>query len=139
MEPRADRRNADPLDARRQLARTGKHVASLFCQQVAPELPEGRSWDASREEVADLMIATVDRYAPGFKASVIARQKPAPLDLEGDFGLIGGDIFHGATALDQFSPPGRCWAMRIIADPLPDSIFAVPAPIPAAASPVPGS
>src|SRR6185312_2457298 len=49
----------------------GRHVASLFCQHVAPELPAGRSWDDHREEVADLMIATVDEYAPGFASSVI--------------------------------------------------------------------
>jgi phytoene dehydrogenase-like protein len=83
------------------LAPKGKHVASLFCQQVAPELPDGRSWDECRDEVADLMISTVDKYAPGFKQSVIARKALTPLDLERDFGLIGGDIFHGAMTLDQ--------------------------------------
>jgi phytoene dehydrogenase-like protein len=83
------------------LAPPGRHVASLFCQHVAPELPDGRSWDEARETVADLMIATVDAHAPGFKASVIARQILSPLDLERDFGLIGGDIFHGKLSLDQ--------------------------------------
>jgi len=83
------------------LAPKGAHVASLFCQQVAPELPHGRSWNDHRDEVADLMIDTVDRYAPGFKASVIGRQALSPLDLEQTFGLIGGDIFHGALTLDQ--------------------------------------
>jgi phytoene dehydrogenase-like protein len=79
----------------------GAHVASLFCQHVAPELPDGASWDDHREEVADLMIRTVDDYAPGFAASVVARQINSPLDLERTFGLIGGDIFHGALSLDQ--------------------------------------
>jgi phytoene dehydrogenase-like protein len=79
----------------------GQHVASLFCQHVAPQLPEGRSWDDHREEVADLMIATVDDYAPGFAASVIGRQMLSPLDLERQFGLLGGDIFHGALTLNQ--------------------------------------
>ncbi len=83
------------------LAPPGRHVASLFCQHVAPQLPDGRSWDDYREEVADLMIATVDRFAPGFKDSVIARQVLSPLDLERTFGLVGGDIFHGALSLDQ--------------------------------------
>ncbi len=83
------------------LAPPGRHVASLFCQYVAPEMPNGRSWDDAREEVADLMIATVDRYAPGFAASVIARQSLSPLDLEREFGLLGGDIFHGALSLNQ--------------------------------------
>lgn len=83
------------------LAPAGKHVASLFCQHVAPELPNGRSWDDHREQVADLMIATVQRYAPGFAASVLGRQINSPLDLERDFGLVGGDIFHGALSLNQ--------------------------------------
>jgi phytoene dehydrogenase-like protein len=83
------------------LCPTGQHVASLFCQHVAPELPDGRSWDDHREEVADLMIATVDKYAPGFAASVIGRQVLSPLDLERQFGLLGGDIFHGALTLNQ--------------------------------------
>ncbi len=83
------------------LAPPGQHVASLFCQHVAPVLPDGRSWDDCREEVADLMIATVDGFAPGFKASVLGRRALSPLDLERTFGLIGGDIFHGRLELDQ--------------------------------------
>jgi len=83
------------------LAPPGQHVASLFCQHVAPELPDGASWDAHRDEVADLMIATVDRYAPNFRRSVLGRQVLSPLDLERTFGLVGGDIFHGALGLDQ--------------------------------------
>src|SRR5882724_902084 len=79
----------------------GQHVASLFCQHVAPELSGGRSWDDHREEVADLMIGTVDSYAPGFSQSVIGRQILSPLDLERQFGLLGGDIFHGALTLNQ--------------------------------------
>lgn len=83
------------------LSPVGQHVASLFCQHVAPELPDGKSWDDHRDEVADLMIATVDKYAPGFAASVIGRQVLSPLDLERQFGLLGGDIFHGALTLNQ--------------------------------------
>lgn len=83
------------------LAPPGQHVASLFCQHVAPQLPHGRSWDDHRDEVADLMIATVEQHAPGFAASVLGRQVLSPLDLERTFGLIGGDIFHGALSLNQ--------------------------------------
>ncbi len=83
------------------LAPTGGHVASLFCQHTAPALPDGSSWDDHRETVADLMINTVDRFAPGFRESVVARQILSPLDLERVFGLVGGDIFHGALTLDQ--------------------------------------
>ena len=83
------------------LAPEGRHVASLFCQHVAPELPDGKSWDDHRDEVANLMIATVDKFAPGFAGSVIGRQVLSPLDLERQFGLLGGDIFHGALTLNQ--------------------------------------
>jgi phytoene dehydrogenase-like protein len=83
------------------LAPPGQHVASLFCQHVAPELSGGRSWDDHRDEVADLMIDTVERHAPGFRASILGRQVLTPLDLERTFGLVGGDIMHGALSLDQ--------------------------------------
>jgi len=83
------------------LAPPGQHVASLFCQHVAPDLPDGASWDDHRERVAELMIDTVDRHAPNFKRSVLGRHVMSPLDLERTFGLVGGDIFHGALGLDQ--------------------------------------
>ena len=83
------------------LAPPGRHVASLFCQHVAPVLPDGASWDDRREQVADVMIDLVDSYAPNFKKAVLGRQILSPLDLERTFGLIGGDIFHGALSLDQ--------------------------------------
>jgi phytoene dehydrogenase-like protein len=83
------------------LAPPGQHVASLFCQHVAPQLPNGESWDTHRDTVADLMIETVNNYAPNFKAAVLGRQIKSPLDLERTFGLVGGDIFHGALTLDQ--------------------------------------
>lgn len=83
------------------LAPPGRHVASLFCQHVAPLLPDGRSWDEARDEVAEVMLDTVERHAPNFKASVLGREIHTPLDLERKFGLVGGDIFHGALSLDQ--------------------------------------
>jgi phytoene dehydrogenase-like protein len=83
------------------LAPAGAHVASLFCQHVSPQFTDGTSWEQHRERVADLMIDTVEAYAPGFKASVIARQSLAPADLQRMFGLPNGDIFHGALSLDQ--------------------------------------
>jgi phytoene dehydrogenase-like protein len=83
------------------LAPAGRHVASLFCQHVAPTLPNGESWDTHRESVADLMIDTVNAYAPNFKAAVLGRQIMSPLDLERTFGLVNGDIMHGVLSLDQ--------------------------------------
>ena len=86
------------------LAPPGMHVASLFCQHAHPDVASvlpGTTWDDHRDEVADLMVDTVERMAPGFRASVIGRRALSPLDLEREFGLTGGDIFHGALGLDQ--------------------------------------
>jgi len=83
------------------LAPAGMHVASLFCQHVAPDLGLGRQWSDHRDEVARLMIDTVDRFAPGFTRSVLGYQALTPQDLEDIFGLVGGDIMHGALSLDQ--------------------------------------
>lgn len=83
------------------LAPPGRHVASLFCQHAAPSLPDGSSWDEHKDSFADLIIDLVDQHAPNFKRSVLGRQVLSPLDLERTFGLVGGDIFHGALSLDQ--------------------------------------
>jgi phytoene dehydrogenase-like protein len=88
------------------LAPKGAHVASLFCQQFSYHLPDGMNWDQQKAKAADLVIDTVNRYAPNFKQSVIARSILSPLDLERVFGLTGGDIMHGHMSLDQL------WAAR---------------------------
>ncbi len=81
------------------LAPHGHHVASLFCQQFDPGL--GENWNLHRENVADIVLDTVEEYAPGFKQTIIATQIHSPWDLEQKFGLTGGDIFHGRLSLDQ--------------------------------------
>lgn len=83
------------------LAPPGQHVASLFCQQFAPELPDGHDWDAEESKAADSIIDTVETYAPGFRASILGQQILSPKGLERKFGLIGGDIMHGHMSLDQ--------------------------------------
>ena len=88
------------------LAPPGQHVASLFCQQFAPTLQDGRSWEDARVEAADCIIDTVNAHAPNFKASILGRMILSPLDLENKLGLIGGDIMHGHMTLDQM------WAAR---------------------------
>jgi len=94
------------------LAPPGRHVASLFAQYAAPQLPGSRSWDDAKEEFADLVIETVTAHAPNFRASVMARQVLSPLDLERRFGLVDGDIFHGQLSLDQLysARPVLGWA-----------------------------
>jgi len=83
------------------LAPEGKHVAVLFCQQFAPVLPSGRSWDDAKAEAIERIIDTVTEFAPNFRSSILARKALTPLDLERDFGLVGGDIMHGRMSLDQ--------------------------------------
>ena len=83
------------------LAPPGQHIASLFCQQFAPVLPDGRSWDNEREKAAEVIIDTVTKHAPNFRSSIIATQIHSPKDLERKFGLIDGDIMHGHLTLDQ--------------------------------------
>ena len=124
LEPRADRRDADPLDARRHAGARGRSMSRACSASMSRrELPDGKSWDDHREEVADLMIATVDRYAPGFAASVIGRQALSPLDLERQFGLLGGDIFHGALTLEPAvlgaADAGPCRLSRPVEGALP--------------------
>jgi phytoene dehydrogenase-like protein len=83
------------------LAPKGQHVASMFCQQFDPDLPDGQNWDQVREQAADDAVEAVTAFAPNFRDSIIARQILTPLDLEREFGLIGGDIFHGTLDLNQ--------------------------------------
>jgi phytoene dehydrogenase-like protein len=83
------------------LAPPGQHVASLFCQQFAPELPDGRDWDDEEDAAADTIIDTVEAHAPGFRASILGRQVLSPKGLYKKFGLVGGDIMHGHMSLDQ--------------------------------------
>jgi phytoene dehydrogenase-like protein len=61
----------------------------------------GRSWDDARDEVADLMIDTVDRSRRTFARASSAGARSRRSISSGSSGSIGGDIFHGALALDQ--------------------------------------
>jgi phytoene dehydrogenase-like protein len=92
------------------LAPKGKHVASLFCQHFNPVLPDGKTWDDVKDEVVNLIIDTVTHYAPNFRDAIEGYVALSPLDLEREFGLIGGDIFHGCLHLDQI------FAMRPVAE-----------------------
>jgi len=83
------------------LAPPGQHVASLFCQQFAPVLPDGRDWDVEEGKAADTIIDTVEAHAPGFRASILGQQILSPKGLERKFNLAGGDIMHGNMSLDQ--------------------------------------
>jgi phytoene dehydrogenase-like protein len=79
------------------LAPKGRHVASLFCQHFAPEA----DWSTRKDEAVGRIFDVVESHAPGFRESVLGHSALSPADLERDFGLVGGDIFHGALSLDQ--------------------------------------
>jgi phytoene dehydrogenase-like protein len=83
------------------LAPAGKHVMNIFLQYTPYSLAKGADWHAIKEGYADRVMDLVEEYAPGFKNLVLHRQVLSPLDLEEQFGLTGGNIFHGEMALDQ--------------------------------------
>jgi len=78
----------------------GKHVMSCFVQ-YGPRYLKSGTWEAMKETVADRVIAEMARYAPNLPGAVIARHVYTPEDLEKEFGLTGGNIFHGAMTPDQ--------------------------------------
>jgi phytoene dehydrogenase-like protein len=77
------------------LAPPGKHLLSIFAQYF-PYHRSDRPWDErAREAAGDAIVATLARYAPNLPAAIEARQILAPPDLEREFGLRFGHIFHG--------------------------------------------
>jgi phytoene dehydrogenase-like protein len=83
------------------VAPPGKHLMSMFCQYAPYKRADG-PWDAAKnDDFADRCFAIVERYAPGFTNSVIARQVLSPVDLERTFNLTGGNIFQGAMTLNK--------------------------------------
>ena len=82
------------------LAPPGHHIVQLFVQYAPYTLADG-GWDAHRDRFADTCLAEIDRYAPGFSDQVLHRQVLTPPDLEREFGLTGGNIFHGAMSPSQ--------------------------------------
>jgi phytoene dehydrogenase-like protein len=79
------------------LAPRGAHVASLFCQQFRPDA----DWAALKEPAVQAIFDVVQSYCPNFRTALLGWRALSPADLESEFGLIGGDIFHGQLSLDQ--------------------------------------
>jgi phytoene dehydrogenase-like protein len=82
------------------LAPEGKHVVSLFTQWVPHEWSE-EPHDAELDAYADRVIAGYDELAPGFADSILHRQVIGPYEMEHEWGLIGGNIFHGELSAEQ--------------------------------------
>jgi phytoene dehydrogenase-like protein len=82
------------------LAPPGLHTMTLGVQQLPFEL-SGTDWDTVREDWADRVLEVLFRYAPNLRTHIVDRVIITPQDLERDYGLTGGNIFHGAMFFDQ--------------------------------------
>jgi phytoene dehydrogenase-like protein len=82
------------------LAPSGKHVVSMFTQWV-PHTWAAQPDRPALEAYADRVIARVEAVAPGFTSSILHRQVLGPHEMERDYALVGGNIFHGELSLSQ--------------------------------------
>jgi phytoene dehydrogenase-like protein len=79
----------------------GAHVMSIHAQYAPYKLKDG-DWNSRRGELGDAIVNVLSDYAPNLKDLIVGRQVITPLDLEENYGLTGGHIFHGEQSLDQF-------------------------------------
>jgi phytoene dehydrogenase-like protein len=93
------------------MAPPGKHVLSLFVQYANYDL-EKSNWEDERENFGDVVVDTICEFAPNVRDMILHRQVLTPWDLEKEFGLTQGNIFHGELTLDQlfFMRPAVGWA-----------------------------
>jgi phytoene dehydrogenase-like protein len=82
------------------LAPAGQHVMSLFTQWVPYRYADSPD-DAELEGYADRVVARMDTVAPGFTGSILHRQVIGPHQMQQEYGLVGGNIFHGELSLGQ--------------------------------------
>jgi phytoene dehydrogenase-like protein len=82
------------------LAPPGHHVMSLFTQWV-PHSYADAAREAELSAYADRVIARLEAVAPGFTSSVLHRQVIGPHQMQEEYGLVGGNIFHGELSLGQ--------------------------------------
>ncbi len=97
----------------RDMAPPGKHVMSCFVQYAPYAIKEGpEHWPERREAFGDAVIDTLAEYMPTLKEDILHRQVLTPWDLEQEFGLSEGNIFHGELGLEQllFQRPVSGWA-----------------------------
>ena len=93
-------RRGDPDHLRQDAVPDGTHIMSLFTQWVPKEWSETPHTE-ELEAYADRMIDCYDEVAPNFKASILHRDVVGPYEMEHEYGLIGGNIFHGELSLEQ--------------------------------------
>jgi phytoene dehydrogenase-like protein len=76
-------------------------VLSVLAQWTPYSLADG-DWAAERDRLGDLVVKTLERFAPGLSDLVTARRVMTPVDLETEYGLSGGHVYHAEPGLDQF-------------------------------------
>ncbi|MDQ6874202.1 MAG: NAD(P)/FAD-dependent oxidoreductase, partial [Actinomycetota bacterium] len=82
------------------LAPPGKHVMSMFTQWVPHEWSQAPH-TADLDAHADRVVARMEAVAPGFTDSILHRQVIGPYQMEHEYGLVGGNIFHGELSAAQ--------------------------------------
>jgi len=95
------------------VAPPGKHVLSAFVQYAPYDIKEGaRHWPERRDAFGETVIDTLEEYIPDLRDILLHKQVLTPWDLEQEFGLTEGNIFHGELTLDQlaFHRPAAGWA-----------------------------
>jgi phytoene dehydrogenase-like protein len=94
------------------LAPAGIHLMSIFVQYAPYRLAGDQAWAGIRETVADRVIEVLSEYAPNIKNAILHRHILTPADLEAEYGMTGGNIFHGEMSLGQlfFLRPLAGWA-----------------------------
>ncbi|CAF0782381.1 unnamed protein product [Didymodactylos carnosus] len=106
------------------LAPNNCHVALLFTQYTPYRLLNGQKIVMSEKDKNDYyrtIINSIEQYAPGFEKLIVGKDMLFPQDLEKEFSLEGGNIFHGALSLDQlyaFRPSSSCSSYRTPIDGL---------------------
>jgi phytoene dehydrogenase-like protein len=86
------------------VAPPGKHIVSCFVQYAPYKIKEGpEHWPKRRDAFGDAVVDTLAEYCPGLKESILFRQVLTPWDLEQEFGLTEGNIFHGELSLEQLA------------------------------------
>jgi phytoene dehydrogenase-like protein len=78
----------------------GTHIMSLFTQWVPSDWAD-EPHEAELEAYADRMIDCYNELAPNFKSSILHRDVVGPYQMEHEYGLVGGNIFHGELSLEQ--------------------------------------
>ncbi|MEP6659582.1 MAG: NAD(P)/FAD-dependent oxidoreductase [Acidimicrobiales bacterium] len=82
------------------LAPPGHQIVSMFTQWVPAEWAD-KPMHAELEAYADRLVAAVEEVAPGFTNSILHRKVVGPYEMEHEYGLIGGNIFHGELSPNQ--------------------------------------